>query len=221
MTTVHYNRITEALVPKGLLARGGFAPEAGDGLGEDARCVVMVGNAGPMMWPVFAQERQDEPDAMNAWARRTLAPVAEQLGAAPVYPFDGPPWLPFQRWAQRAEPVFPSPIGMLIHPEHGLWHAYRGALIFAEDVEGLPEYDEISSPCESCADKPCLTTCLVGAFTTDGYDVPACADHMRKPDGADCLNLGCRARRACPVGQRATYLPDQAAYHMAAFLASH
>src|SRR4030095_137820 len=36
------------------------------------------------------------------------------------------------RWAMRAEAVAPSPLGILIHPDYGLWHAYRGALAFAE-----------------------------------------------------------------------------------------
>src|SRR5690606_16718138 len=122
------------------------------------------------------------------------------------------------RWAQRAEPVFPSPVGMLIHPEHGLWHAYRCAFAFAGELEGVPERRAVSSPCESCAEKPCLSTCPVGAFDGSAYDVPACAGHLRRPEGADCMGLGCRARRACPVGRAATYLPEQAAFHMAAFL---
>jgi hypothetical protein len=218
---VHYNTIRSALDPHGLLARGGFVPLSEDGLPQGSACAVMVGNAGPAMWRVFAGARREEPDAMNRWTRRVLDPVAEALGAQVVYPFDGPPWFPFQRWAQRAEPVFPSPIGMLVHPEHGLWHAYRGVLVFRELVEGLPERTGAASPCESCADKPCLTTCPVDAFGPEGYDVPACADHLRQSEGADCLELGCRARRACPVGSGTTYLPEQAEFHMQAFLGSH
>ena len=218
---MHYETIRAALAPFGLLARGGFAPLSADGLPEDSACAVMVGNAGPAIWRVFAGARREEPDAMNRWTRRVLDPVAAELGAQVVYPFDGPPWFPFQRWAQRAEPVFPSPIGMLIHPEHGLWHAYRGVLVFRELVEGLPERTVAASPCESCADKPCLATCPVHAFGPQGYDVPACADHLRQSEGADCLELGCRARRACPVGSGTTYLPEQAEFHMQAFLGSH
>ena len=92
--------------------------------------VVMVGNAGPALWRVFDEHRPPGVNPMNRWTRDVLDDVAEDLGAAAHYPFDGPPWLPFQRWAQRAEAVFPSPVGMLIHPDHGLWHAYRGALAF-------------------------------------------------------------------------------------------
>lgn len=217
---MHYDTIRMALDPHGLRVRGGFVPQPEDGLPENSVCAVMIGNAGPAMWRVFAKARRDESDAMNRWTRRILDPVAARLGAQVVYPFDGPPWFPFQRWAQRAEPVFPSPIGMLVHPEHGLWHAYRGVLVFQEPVEGLPERGDAASPCESCADKPCLTTCPVNAFGPEGYDVPACADHLRKVEGAECLALGCRARHACPVGSETNYLPQQAEFHMQAFLGS-
>ena len=60
-----------------------------------------------------------------------IDPLARSVGAMALYPFDGPPYRPFQRWAMRAEPVAPSPLGLFIHPEYGLWHAYRAALVFA------------------------------------------------------------------------------------------
>jgi len=214
----HHDEIADALRPHGLIARGGFRPGPQDGVPGDPLVLVLVGNAGPAMWPPFQAAREAGPDAMNRWSRHVVDRVAAAFGARALYPFDGPPWLPFQRWAQRAEPVFPSPIGMLIHPAHGLWHAYRGALAFETEIEGLPERAAVESPCESCTDRPCLTTCPVGAFSPAGYDVPACASHLRRPEGADCMELGCRARRACPVGRAATYLPEQAAFHMAAFL---
>jgi hypothetical protein len=37
---------------------------------------------------------------------------------------------------------------------------------------------------------------------------------------ADCRDHGCRARRSCPIGAGFRYLPDQARFHMAAFLRS-
>ena len=51
-------------------------------------------------------------------------------------PRTGRPWLPFQQWARKAEPVHVSPLGVLIHPDYGLWHSYRGALCF--DTRLLP-----------------------------------------------------------------------------------
>jgi hypothetical protein len=158
-----------------------------------------------------------EPDPLNAWSRRVLSGIAERFGATTVFPFDGPPYAPFFAWARKAEAVSASPIGMLIDPVYGLWHAWRGALAFRERL-ALPAVNEAASPCESCAIQPCLTTCPVDAFRHGNYDVAACAGHLRTEEGSDCMAEGCRARRACPVGEDYVYDPDQAQFHMDAFL---
>ncbi len=212
-----YDDICLALAPHGLIARGGFAPDAADGLDSDARCVVMVGNAGPAMWRSFAAGPQADKDPLNLWTYRVLGAIACRLGCAVVFPFEGPPWRPFQSWAMRADAVSVSPLGILIHATYGLWHAYRGAFVFREAVTGLPLRDDVASPCESCDEQPCLSTCPVDAFDADSYDVPACRRHLQSPEGTDCMNLGCRARRACPVGQRYRYPNGQARFHMEAF----
>lgn len=218
-----YESISAALARVGLLARGGFDLEPGElepfGLSGNHRSLVMVGNAGPAMWATFqlVLTHDQEPHALDRWTVRVIEPAAERMGATVVYPFGGPPYFPFQRWAQRAEPVFPSPIGPLIHPEYGLWHAYRAALLFDRPL-ALPERHVVASPCDSCAERPCLDTCPVGAFSENGYDVPACADHVDSPAGLGCLGEGCEARRACPVGRDYVYEPHQARFHMEAFL---
>ena len=110
-----------------------------------------------------------------------------------------------------------SPLGIVIHPEYGLWHAYRGALVFAERFD-LPVAEQFAHPCVTCESKPCLTACPVDAFVSDLYDVAACASHIDTAAGEDCMNLDCRARRACPVGPGFRYQPGQAHLHMTAFL---
>ena len=205
----------------GLILRGGFHPAPEDGEPDEAATLLLVGNAGAQMWRAFAAGRREEPHPLNAWTRRVVSEVAEAVGATARFPFDGPPYWPFQRWARKAEPVHPSPIGPLILPVYGLWHAYRGALVFRERL-ALPARDEGASPCDDCADRPCLSRCPVDAFPAPGrYRVPACVAHVAAPEGADCLGLGCRARRACPVGRDYVYEPDQARLHMTAFLAAN
>ena len=201
------------IAPFGLIVRGGFHPDTSDGVPGNPGTLVLIGNAGPAMWEVFAKEHRGGPDPLDAWTRTVLGGVAAKLGATALFPFDGPPCLPFQRWAMRAEAVFPSPIGPLIHPEYGLWHAYRGALAFAEALD-LPERAPAGNPCEACAAKPCLTTCPVDALKPGAYDVPACVAHVDSAAGRDCLDLGCAARRACPVGRDHHYPPPQARFHM-------
>ncbi len=216
--------IEAALAREGLIARGGFHPEPGDGVpalaeGRPVRTLVMAGNAGPEMWRAFAAgpEFATAPDPLNSWSERVLGELAAELGATALFPFGGPPHLPFVAWAKRAEPVAESPLGILIHPDYGLWHAYRGALAFTEVID-LPPRAERPRPCDTCADKPCLSGCPVGAFTTTGYDVPACADHLSTAAGSDCMTEACRARRACPVGREYLYEAEQAAFHMDHFL---
>ncbi len=221
--------IEAALAREGLILRGGFHPEPGDGVpalenGRPARTLVMVGNAGPALWRAFANSPEfgTSPDPLNRWSARVIGALAAAWGACALYPFGGPPHLPFVAWAKRAEPVAESPLGILIHPDYGLWHAYRGALAFAEVLD-LPPRAERPRPCDSCAERPCLGACPVGAFSaagTDvaGYDVSACADHLASPAGVDCMAEACRARRACPIGRDNFYEPEQAAFHMVHFL---
>jgi hypothetical protein len=214
--------IRAAIEARGLSYRGAFHPTPDDlPDGRDIGTLVLVGFTGNRNWRYFKdsdEARDGKPDPLDRWSLRVISALARELGGTAFFPFAGPPWMPFQRWAQKAEPVHPSPIGMLIHPDWGLWHSWRGALGFRERFE-LPLPDRRPSPCDSCADKPCLTTCPVSAFTQNKYDVAACVAHISTERGIDCMNEGCRARRACPIGREHRYSPDQAALSMHAFRA--
>ncbi len=215
--------INAAVSPAGLITRGGFHPGPDDGVPGEAATLVLVGNAGPDMWAAFTAAGGDKapgPNRLDDWVQRVVTEIAKTLGARALFPFDVP-YLPFQRWARKGEPVHPSPIGPLIHPRFGLWHAYRAALAFTGTID-LPPVEPGRSPCDTCEDRPCLTACPVAAFQATGgvaYDVPACVAHLRAAAGEDCLGRGCAARRACPVGTDFLYAPDQARLHMEAFVA--
>ncbi len=222
-----YASVCDSVKARGLVPRGAFHPIHDDGVPpiddmKEAGTLVLVGVAGRTGWEAFqgSEESREPPHPLDRWSRRVVSELAAELGAAPLFPFGGPPFLPFLRWARRAESVHPSPIGPLIHPDYGLWHAYRGALAFPEAM-ALPPGDTRPSPCDTCADKPCLSTCPVAAFGSDGYDVPACIAHIGADGGRDCLAGGCLARRACPVGVAYQYTPAQMAFHMGAFLAAN
>jgi Fe-S-cluster-containing hydrogenase component 2 len=208
--------LAEILDAHGLMLRGGFHPTSADGLGPGVATVLLVGNAGPAMWQAFSRAVPESADPLDAWTRATVDDVATRFGARAAYPFDGPPYWPFQRWAMRCDDVHPSPIGVLIHPRYGPWHAYRAALLVAEPVD-LPQAARGPAPCAACTQKPCLGACPVGAFADDGYDVPACAAHIRSESGTACMARGCLARHACPVGAEYRYADAQSAFHMAAF----
>src|SRR5205085_1002671 len=128
-----FARAGEAAREIGLVLRGGFLLEPQEQVGALAgiSSVLLFGFTGSAQWPVFAaspEAADGRPHPLDRWSRRALDGLAEAFGATALYPFDGPPHWPFQAWAQRAEPVFPSPLGVLIHPDYGLSHSYRGAL---------------------------------------------------------------------------------------------
>ena len=211
-----------AIRKTGLFPRGALLLEESERVGELAnmRMVVLAGMVGREGWDTFAASPEASDglgDPLDRWSRRLIESLARELGGKALFPFGGPPFLPFQRWAQRAEPVHSSPIGLLIHPYYGLWHSSRGALGFREEL-AIAELAPVPSPCETCSGRWCLKTCPVGAFSEAGYDVAACAVHLRSTAGGDCVAFGCGARRACPVGAEHTYGPEQANFLMRAFL---
>ena len=205
-----YADVVAALAGTGMVARGGFVT-------EPTRTIVVIGNVGGAMWPLFRAAEQRVDDPLDTWTRSVLAPIAASLGADFVHPSDEP-FQPFQQWAHRAEGIAQSPIGILIHPQYGLWHAYRGAFLFPFALDDLPEPISDASPCLSCPDQPCLTACPVDAFTIGNYDADACRAHVRSRAAPVCIEAGCAARLACPVGTEHRYGPDQMHFHMKAFV---
>lgn len=216
--------IRAALRLHGLFLRGSLVFENDDPLlpqGSLARAVVLVGNIGGSLWPEFNRWRTEQgvdlsPDPLDQWSKAVLLPLAEAAAATAFFPSD-PPWQPFQQWAMRAEGLKSSPLGILIHPQYGLWHGYRGALAFEHVPETLEETQAAGShPCNSCADKPCLSSCPAGAILPEGFQYTPCRSYLGSPEGRVCLEGGCLARDACPVGSAYRYSDEQIRFHMAA-----
>ena len=217
--------LTQALARHGLRLRGGFATDStADAeilrVAPWARTLILVGNVGSELWEKSGAEiaALDDPDPLDRWTRSVIEPIASSVDGLALFPFAGPPYWPFQRWAERAEGVRQSPIGIQIHPQFGLWHAYRAAILLRGTIS-LPQREQ-AHPCDTCVDRPCLTHCPVNAFTSTGYAVDRCVDHVvaLQNESGSCREVGCLARLACPVGTAWRYRPEHARFHMHAFV---
>ncbi|WP_426130118.1 ferredoxin [Pararhizobium sp. PWRC1-1] len=214
-----------ALAPHGVFLRGVVSVADGETApvlkdGQAARSVVLLGNAGGSIWTEFERWRNSLPDRggenpLDLWSKVVIEPVATAFGATAYFPSD-PPWQPFQQWAMQAEGLRLSPLGILIHPEYGLWHGYRGALGFAQALPPT-ESPNHQHPCDYCADRPCLSSCPAQAVLPSGFQVAPCRAHLKTREGqAGCMAGGCIARNACPVGTEYCYPVEQLHFHMTA-----
>ncbi len=185
--------------------------------GVEALVLLALSREGWAMFTASPEYGDGAVDPLDRWSMRVVGELATALGAVPLFPFGGPPYQPFLRWAAASGRIWPSALGMSMHEEHGVWMSFRGALGFAA-LDGVPQPGGAARPCDACASKPCLKACPVDAFGGERYDVDACAAHVGAPEGAACRLRGCLARRACWVGQDWVPQPERAAFHMGAFL---
>jgi hypothetical protein len=196
---------------------GGFHPIQKDQAPEGTKTLLLLGPDEPAFWPALTQslEWQDKaPDPVDRWSERVIRAWADEIGATALFPFGGPPYLPFFSWAERTGRIHASPIRLLVHDTAGLFVSFRGALALPMHID-LPQPPH--APCETCTAQPCRTACPVSALNGESYDVDACKTYLATPKGDGCMSQGCAARRACPVSQGFPRLAAQSAYHMTAF----
>ena len=203
--------IEDSAAARGLSLMGHCDDDEGSG------SLVLLGT-GPGFWPVFrvSPEALDgQADPVDRWSLRVVTALAADFGAQPVFPFGGPPYAPFLRWAVATGRAFQSPVGMLVHDQMGMMISYRGALRLPDR---LPSPVRGESPCLTCEGRPCTTACPVDALSDDhAYDLDACHGYLDTSPGQDCMTRGCTVRRACPVSAGAARAEAQSALHMEAF----
>jgi hypothetical protein len=206
--------IDTLLAPHHLTVLGGFHATADDALPNGTQTLMLIG-PGDGFWPhLQGQPEWDAAaDPVDRWSRRVIGTMACDLGAKAIFPFGGPPYHPFYRWALRTGRIWDSPVRLLVHDTQGLMVSFRGALALKTRID-LPPAP--ARPCDACT-QPCLTACPVGALTGAGYAQAACHAYLDTPPGQDCMGRGCAVRRACPVSQSYARMPEQSAYHMGQF----
>ncbi len=210
-----FTQVQTACRDAGLDVVAAFHPKPADLPPEGCQTLILLGPLEPGFWARIADSADfSAPDPVDHWSTRVITALASQLEATPLFPFGGPPYQPFIRWALASGHVWSSPVSLLVHSRAGLMVSFRGALSFKHHLD-LPASP--TSPCPDCADKPCLSSCPTNALTSEGYNLTACHGWLDRDVGKPCLTGGCLVRRACPISQSYGRLKEQSAHHMRAF----
>ena len=195
-----------ATVPEELVERMGVAMVGYQRL-------VLLGHGGQRLWQAlneFGWQTADPIDHFSIHLVQTF--LRDYLDAPPhllLYPLTEYT-IPLQRLGELAGWCHSSPLGLGISPNFGLWFAYRAAFLVAADLP-VTAVVPSQSPCDSCAGKPCITTCPSGAVQLAGFDLFKCSQY-RLQENSPCYDR-CLARLACPVAPEHCYELEQVQYH--------
>jgi hypothetical protein len=179
----------------------------------DCAGVVLVGNGGRALWPLFKRspEARLRRDPLDRYTERVLSQVCLIAGPGTEYALynakrDGQ-YLPLVRLAERAGFGSRGRVGVLLHPEYGPWTSIRGVLYMTRAVpfqEPAP-FD----PCTGCP-APCAEACHGAAVEPDGVDIAGCF-RTRVLDRR--CRSACDARSACVLGPEHAFTAEQIAHH--------
>ncbi len=182
--------------------------------------LLLIGSTGGAMWDSIGRLGYGvRPDPVDEHAADSVAAFCDdyldEIDHRVMWPTPLPAApLPLTVLGRAAGWAWRSPMGLGVHPVHGLWTAYRGVVLLGV---ALPERREPADahPCESCPDQPCVSACPGGATGGPaGLDIEACFTQRTRP-AVPCNHL-CQARGACPIGGASRYPDAQARHHFAA-----
>lgn len=167
------------------------------------RSVWVIGSGGMQLWDAFvadlraAPHKAERADPLDGFVRDLLAaadpdpPPSRRWVRCAI---DSDCFVDFRRLAYEAGLGWPSPLGLVLNPQHGPWLGLRLAC-FSTD-EWAPTPLSSTGPCKGCH-APCQSACPASAVSPGGLRLSAC---LQAREEAGCLG-GCFSRSACPIGQ--------------------
>lgn len=179
---------------------------------EQYNSLILIAHAGQSLWPHFTEHQKNHPKSFNPiddYSIQSSTEILATLGDQNplfLYPNTNVSLFPF---LEQTGWGFSSPVGILIHPQFGLWWAIRSFIATKLILTPSQALSDIH-PCTLCVEKPCLSSCPVQATQISGLDFKLCSETRLKE--SSCGN-DCAARLACPIGQNFTYSEEQRRYH--------
>ncbi|MEM8859435.1 MAG: hypothetical protein AAGD96_13995 [Chloroflexota bacterium] len=170
--------------------------------------LVLLGNGGQLFWEALDRYGWPLENPVDSFSLHLTQNLLESFSKPAdssliLYPQQSH-MIPLQQLGSLAGWGTPSPIGNSIHPQFGLWFAFRAAFLTTVKLP-VTHVNVEQSPCETCRKKPCQTACPVNAVkgNSEQFELYQCIDHRVK-EGSSCRSK-CLARLACPVGREHRY----------------
>ena len=175
--------------------------------------LVLVGHAGPDFWRAFSQAKVDAPHPVDAFSTQIVRQFIDQFLDDSDYEWLYPSEdyvIPLQRLARAAHWGSPSPLGLDISPQYGLWFAHRAAFLSNAGLEERRE-PEAPSPCTNCTSRECISHCPAGAVTLENFALQSCTNYRHSE--ASACRANCLSRWHCPYAAKYRYSQEQMRYH--------
>ncbi len=211
-------RTTNALADVGVGLRGVADGRPYQHVLRGCRSVVVFGNGGSALWDSMVAAIRQENGRLTTSQHPLDDHVERALKTGDPKRRRSRRWIrcaatetemvDFRSLAVAAGLGHPSRMGLLLHPEYGLWTGLRAACFTTEE---LPVAGPLPGPgpCDGCP-APCADACPGNAFVDGGWDPGRCASfHV---ESTTCRG-SCASRRACPVGADHAYGELQETYH--------
>ena len=192
----------------------------------ESGCLLLLGHAGKKFWGVFTKNQTDgamqKPDPVDFYSAEISKQAVDNhlsgVSAKQLFPSNDCP-INLMALGKAFGWHSPSPLGMGIHREYGLWSAYRAVwwldLELPDNIKNTVDPKvplEISNICQQCETQDCVTVCPGDAIDfKKNPDLVRCADY-RLQDESQCAST-CLSRMACPYAKDHRYTESQMSYH--------
>ncbi len=180
-----------------------------------AKRLLLWGHGGTSMWSQYQRDKTDTIDTIDRWSQHTIwegfGGCLDDARYVWIYPRDDE-HAPLSQLGEYVGWFTPSLLGQGSHEEFGLWAAYRAVMVVDVAFPVTQRTEQLSTtPCERCAEKPCISVCPSQSVQPGGIHAELCMSYRMEEDSS-CASR-CFSRYACPVGRRHQYTQAQSTYH--------
>lgn len=176
------------------------------------RQLILLGHGGKAFWSALKNSPINTDNPVDDFSidivRQLFATKLSNHCFQIIYP--GPPTVPLQTLGELAGWHNRSPFMVGINAQWGSWFAYRVAILADTQLDCTPTI-AAKSPCLTCSDKPCISSCPATAITAEHFDIRRCTDY-RSLQSSPCIDK-CISRISCPVKEEHRYSEEQINYH--------